>query len=165
MTSTGERWRHRDALAGGLCFLPVGLLLGLLIVLLAPDAPSYRSLPLWSAVSAFFSGSVLWALIVVRRSAYTRRAGRTAGLAIVVAVHLLGSSLMFLRQSVCHWVSGGCLDAMGDPPPDLGSGLGISIGYGLLSLVFVLGWVTLPVGMLLGQWLAARQSRQRTAAQ
>lgn len=92
MNTPQAHLQPRKILIGGLCFLPLGWVAGLLVLLLAEGASSYRLLPLWCTLSAFLTGCVLWWLVVVRRSMYTREAGRMAGLLTTIAIHGSGSA-------------------------------------------------------------------------
>ncbi len=144
---------------GALCAL-VGVAVGQWAASLAVGA-DWALLPIFSGAASFLSGWFCWQRLVARRALPPwRRAALAGGLAALLG-HYLTFSLYFLWANIEYWI---CNLRSGQPPADLIDGLW---GAGVLafwSLLFY-GWLTLPVGGLLGAglltWLRRKHSSSR----
>lgn len=94
--------------------------------------------------AAFLSGAFFWWPLVIRPERPTWLRGMTAGALTGLAVHPLAWYLAILAFYLA-----GVRSSLGEETLDPLTGLWASLVYSLLSLVG-LGWLTVPVGALVG---------------
>ena len=140
---------------GVLCAL-VGGLAGLWVAQMA-IGDGYTVFVIAAPVAAFLSGTLSWWLFVVRprRCNWIRGAG--AGATAAVLGHLLCWYILLVGAYVWHSLSGEAV-AGGDVvinPLEAITAAGI---YGAFSLLLI-GWVTVPVGAILGILLSFMKKR------
>jgi hypothetical protein len=156
MTALSPSARH--ALRFGLLCALVGLAVGGYAVHSA-IGDGWQRLPMCAALAAFLTGFGLWYRLVERCGATGRRPGLRAGLVTGGAAGALAHYpcwyLMILSANLDYlWF--GTTSSLGEPPMNPVQGLAGAAVFGAWS-VFLLGWVTIPVGALLG-WLMIRRS-------
>ncbi|MCB0156389.1 MAG: hypothetical protein KDF65_16450 [Anaerolineae bacterium] len=139
------------SLLAGLC----GLIGGSWVWWLASGA-GYELFPAAAALAAWGTTAFFWWLIVVRRNNYTLKAGLLAGGLSGLVSHWLCWYLLIVGANGCYWLTGGCASSLGEPPIDPLNGVWGALAFSLLSLLFV-GWVTVPLGMLVGAAWVWRQ--------
>lgn len=144
----------------GLLSAGAGVLIGLLVSSVA-IGEGYELFPVYAGAAAFITASGLWWALLARQDTYTITRGATVGAVAGTISHYLCWYLFFLGANICYWLFGGCRSSLGEPPVDpvnalWGAGL-FSVG----SLLFF-GWLTVPAGMVIGGFLAARQRGRRS---
>jgi len=141
---------------GAFC-APVGVLVGALFT--AGAGAGWGWLPLFAGVSAFASGFFFWWLIVARRPPARVGSGIAAGIAAALVAHYGTFYLFIVRQNILYWVYG-TASSLGEPPIDLWTGLAGAAPFALFSYLFI-GWLTLPIGALIGGVYALRLGRSQ----
>ena len=116
----------------------------------------YEFLPIAAGVGAFGTTAFFWWLIVARRNNYSARAGAIAGGLSGLVSHYVCWYLYLIGANTCYWLTGGCVSSLGEAPLDLLNGLWGMLIFSLVSLVF-LGWLTVPLGIVVGAWWARRR--------
>jgi hypothetical protein len=151
-----SRWissaRNKTWLVGFLSGL-VGLLIGLYVSFVA-TGQDYELLPLFAFLAAFVTSSTLWWWIAARSETRRLARGAIAGALSGIIAHYVCWYLLILANNWCYWLTGGCLDSLGQPPIDL---LNAIWGAAVLSLpsLFFFGWLTVSLGALIGGTVAA----------
>ena len=139
---------------GALC-CPLGILIGVFIALLA-TGDGYRLFPVYGGTAAFITAAFFWWLIVLRRDAFRRIPGGIAGALSGIVAHYICWYIQIISANICYWIFGGCRSSLGEPPVDLLDGFWGALGLSFFSLLFW-GWITAPLGALIGALLAPRQ--------
>jgi len=135
--------RKKTWLVGFLSGL-IGLLIGLYVSSEA-TGEGYELLPLFAFLAAFVTSSVLWWWIAARSETHRLARGGIAGALSGMIAHYVCWYLLILAQNLCYWLTGGCLDSLGQPPIDLLSAIWGAVVLSLPSLLFF-GWLTVPLG-------------------
>ena len=133
----------------------VGLLFGAFFSLQA-SGRGWAGLAVAAPLAAFLTGAVLWRLVAARATERRALRGALAGGLAGIAAHFLTWYLWYAGMSLCHLLTGGCTDSLGQPPAGPLVAIAGAAGLTGFSLV-VCGWVTAPVGALLG-WIYARRA-------
>ena len=144
----------KASVMGALC-CPLGILIGVFVAFLA-EGDGYRLFPVYGGGAAFITAAFFWWLIVLRRDAYRRIPGAVAGALSSIVAHYICWYFQVISANVCFWIFGGCRSSFGEPPVDLLGGLLGALGLTFFSLLFW-GWITAPLGALIGFLLAPRQ--------
>ena len=139
----------------GLFCCPVGILCGLYVSSSA-TGEGYHLFPVYAGIAAFITASFFWWLIVVRRNTYNMGAGAAVGALSGVVAHYMCWYVQIISANICYWILGGCRSSLGEPPIDLLNGLWGALALSFWSLLFF-GWVTSPIGALIGVFLVRRQ--------
>ncbi len=141
----------------GMCCMPVGLAMGI-YVMRGSLGSDYGAFVFAAPVAAFLSGTLCWWAVVARRADARRWRAVMAGALAAGLGHWLCWYLLFVHAYVWNAITGAPPAVSGPIVNPLmavaGSGL-----YALLSLYFF-GWITVPVGALIGWGLAQLNSRQ-----
>ena len=130
-----------------------GLLIGLWVAGQAV-AGDYAVFPLYATLAAVLAGGGLWWLLVARKGRYGLVRGIAVGALAGIVAHPLCWYLAILGQNACYWLWDGCRSSLNEPPVDPLNGLWAAVLLALGSLLFF-GWLTLPLGALLGGLWAA----------
>jgi len=130
-----------------------GLLIGLWVARQA-IATDYAAFPLYATLAALLAGGGLWWLLLARENRYRPLRGVLVGGLAGIVAHPLCWYLAILGQNACYWLWGGCRSSLGEPPVDPLNGLLAAGALALGSLLFF-GWLTVPLGALLGGLWAA----------
>lgn len=125
----------------------VGAIVGF-TVLAAATGDGYGWFVAGAPVGAFLAGFTLWWLLVARGALVGALAGAVG--------HYCTWYVLFLSAAVCHAVTGGCTGSLGEPPVGPFAAIGAAAIYSVFSLLFF-GWLTIPVGAVLGGLLARTQ--------
>jgi hypothetical protein len=147
----------KQSLTMGLLCLPFGVVGGLLFGL-RPGRdidPSGVAFAAAAPVASLVSGTLIWLLMVIRRRRVKVWRGVLAGAVAVIFAHWLTLEMTFLACNA--WIVVGD----GDPRRMMGVGeltIGM-IGSAVLTL-FVVGWITIPIGCTLGGVLIVLQRRE-----
>ena len=138
-----HRSKFKEALLVGGCFALGALPASALNIFLVDAQGSMRWLILTSVVAAFIAGTILWRKVfdLSRRPTFWR--GAVVGALVVIVAHPLAWYLMFL---LLYFAGDSSFPARTLHP--LGA-LGASLTASAASLL-VLGWITIPVGGLIG---------------
>lgn len=148
---------RRSLVFGALC-AAVGLLFGILVSVTAEGA-GYQWFFVPAVLAAFCSGAVLWRVLPEvfsrRRLVWGAFAGALAG----VVSHYVTWYLGFLGFNLCFWLTGGCTSSLGEPPASLLQAFAGAAGLSFFSLL-ILGWLTAPIGAVLG-WAFGRWTNRR----
>ncbi|MCK6559752.1 hypothetical protein HUU39_13850 [candidate division KSB1 bacterium] len=155
-----ERMLQRSGLLmGALCAL-VGAAVGQWAASLASSA-DWALLPIFSGAASFLSGWFCWQRLLARRVLPPGRRAALAGVLAALLGHYLTFYCYFLWANIEYWI---CNLRSGQPPADILNGLWGAGVLALWSLLFY-GWLTLPVGGLLGAglltWLRRKQPFMR----
>ena len=139
-----HRSKFKEALLVGGCFALGALPASALTLWLAAVKSPLQWLILTSVIAAFITGTLLWRTVFGhgRKPTFWRGAG--VGALVVIAAHPLAWYLLFLLL----YFSGIPSSIPERTVHPLG-GLVASISAGAISLL-VLGWITIPVGGLIG---------------
>ena len=70
--------------------------------------------------------------------------------------HYLTFLFAGIGMSVCHLVSNGCVDSMGNPPAGFVDMLLGAFGFTFFSLL-MFGWISIPLAILAGFWVRTRE--------
>jgi hypothetical protein len=146
-------------LMGTLCGV-AGLLIGLWVSLTA-TGEGYELFAVYAFMAAFIVASSLWWLILARRRTYSLGRGAVAGALAGLLSHYVCWYLLILGSNVCYWVWGGCRSSLGEPPIDPLNALWAAAVFSAGSLLFF-GWLTVPIGALIGSLVAVRQRTTST---
>ena len=152
--------RSESAEMGLACSI-VGMAAGASIAFIAPGL-GYRWFMVAAPLAAFLSGCLLWLLLVVRPAAFTWQRGACAGAFASVLAHYLCWYLMLAGTYLAELAVRPALSA-GQGAPNLIQAVAAAGVFAAWSLALT-GWLTLPVGALLGAALASHQRRRRRAA-
>lgn len=141
---------------GLLCSL-VGIGVGLHIAYTA-TASDYKFFFVYSGLAAFLTSSILWYYLVAKPEVFTTKRGIMIGVISGAFSHYVCWYINFIVMNLCNKATRGCVDSLGAPPADLWNALW---GAGVLSLYSLLfyGWVTLPLGGLIGGILVQFQKK------
>lgn len=142
-----------SALGMALACGAAGLVVGLWVARQAV-ASDYALFPLYATLAAALAGGGLWWLLVARRSRYRLPRGAVVGGLAGIVAHPLCWYLAVLGQNACYWLWGGCRSSLNEPPVDPLNGLWAAVLLALGSLFFF-GWLTVPLGALVGGLWAA----------
>ena len=135
--------KFKEALLVGGCFALGALPASALVIFLTAAQGSLRWLILTSVVAAFIAGTILWRKVFDRGRRPTFWRGAGVGALVVIVAHPLAWYLMFL---LLYFAGDSSFPARTLHP--LGA-LGASLTASAASLL-VLGWITIPVGGLIG---------------
>lgn len=152
--SPQSRGLRQSLVAGLIASIAGGLVGG--FVALGATGQGFAAFAMAGPVAGLLAGTAIWHWLVTRRGRYGLLRGALAGILIVIAGHCLTWYLAMLGSGICHALTGGCVDSLGQGPVDPLNALWAAIAMGLLSLI-VTGWATLPVGILTGCLLARAQ--------
>ena len=152
-----NKWK-KSIVMGTLC-APIGVVIGLFIGLDAIGS-GYEFFAVYAGAAAFLTPTLLWRLIVARTEAYTILRGALTGAISGVLSHFVTWYLFILSSNVCYWAFGGCKDSLGEGPMNPLEGLAGAAGLSFFSLLFF-GWITVPIGAILGGLLARSQRVKR----
>ena len=152
VSSLSKSALKKTLIVGGLSGL-IGLLIGLYVSFVA-TGEGYEYFPIIAFLAAFGTSSALFWWIAARSR--TRRVARGAftGALAGALSHYVCWYLLILVNNLCYWLTGGCLDSLGQPPVDLLNALWGAAVLSIPSLVFF-GWLTIPLGALIGGLVAA----------
>ena len=114
------------------------------------------------SVAAFLSGTFSWWLLVVRPNRLRFLPAVTAGALAAVFGHFLCWYLLLVGAFFWHLATGQG-HSLGSAPVNPLQAVPAAGIYGAFSL-FLLGWITIPTGALLGGVLAAVQRRNNDAS-
>lgn len=112
------------------------------------DDRHFLLLPVFSSFSAAGWGFLLWQFIIRRRNRRTYPRAILAGVLTVYASHAATLYLLYAQANVLH-VTVGYSSSLGEPPADLLSALYYSAVLGFYSMLFIVGWVSVPMGVVL----------------
>ena len=146
-------------LMGAVC-APAGIAVGWNIAVTATGS-GYDSFWAYAAVAAFITASLLWWLVVERRTRFTKLRGALAGALAGLLAHWVCWYLVIGGAWLCNVTTGGCTGSLGDAPMNPLQAIPGAAVLSLWSLVFF-GIVTVPFGALAG--LALAVVRRRRAA-
>jgi hypothetical protein len=138
-----NRSKFKEALLVGGCFALGALPASAATIFLAEARGSMRWLILTSMIAAFIAGTILWRKVFDHGRRPTFWRGAWVGALAVIVAHPLAWYLMFL---LLYFAGDSSFPARTVHP--LGA-LGSSITASAASLL-VLGWITIPVGGLIG---------------
>ena len=113
----------------------------------------YDFLPLYAAVAAISSGIFFEHFQLRKRKTYTFKRGAVAGGLTGFVSHYLCWYLIILVHNICYAGWRGCTDSLGSPPIDPLQGLAGAAVLSAASLL-LLGWATIPLGVIIGGLLA-----------
>ncbi len=145
---------------GFLC-APVGAFVGLWVALTA-TGHGYGVFVGGASIAAFLSGTFSWWLLVVRPNRLRFLPAVTAGALAAVFGHFLCWYLLLVGAFFWHLATGQG-HSLGSAPVNPLQAVPAAGIYGAFSL-FLLGWITIPTGALLGGVLAAVQRRNNDAS-
>jgi hypothetical protein len=142
-------------LKAALIFTPVGLLCGALIAALGEGWPEF---PLYTGIATFLTTFVVWWLSVARpRQAGVAR-GAVAGLISGLVAHPVTWYILICFNWALIALSIRDGPSAGQEPMTPLSGLLGALVYSLASIV-VMGWITIPVGAVVGALVGGWQAR------
>lgn len=132
---------------GAVC-CPVGVLVG---YILFRDAigDGWDTFPCYSGTAAFLAPATVWWLLVEKKQLYSVLRGSVAGALGALTAHYLCWYLEIIYYNINYWLLGGPGSSLGEPPIDPLNGLWGALVFSLYSYLFV-GWITIPVGSLIG---------------
>lgn len=107
-----------------------------------------------STFAAFFWGTVLWALLAFNPRRVTTLFGAIVGLLVGLLSHPLAWYLAIL-----YYYFTGATDSLGGKTLRPGEGFIASFTFSMISLLLV-GWITGPVGAMVGALMGYLQSRK-----
>ena len=135
---------------GLLCSL-VGFGIGFFISTDMNDSWDYFYI--YSTLASFMTAAFIWWFLVERYEKYTILRGSMAGLLSGLIAHYICWILFLFTMRISYLLFGEPLSSLGEPPMDL-----YFIPIGALSFsffsIFIFGWITLPIGGLIGMILA-----------
>lgn len=148
---------RRSLIMGLGCGL-VGLAVGAWVACTA-IGEGYASMLLAAPLGAFLAGFLFWFALVARNPAPGRLRPVAAGVLAGIVGHWICLYLLILLQNLRYlWL--GETDSLGGPPMDPLNGLWGAAVLSFWSLV-MFGWLTAPVGGLLGFLLSRVQFRRK----
>jgi|GEM_PF-2741765 len=100
-------------------------------------------------ITASILGGSFWFYFLEKKKKFSYRRAVLGGAGVVTSAHFLSFYYYIIYMNLCHYFTGGCLDSMGNPPENLLWGLWIALQFTFFSLLFFIGWVTVPSGVLL----------------
>ncbi|WP_078129822.1 hypothetical protein [Leptospira alexanderi] len=124
----------------------IGLVVGLVIAFTAVG--DYKTFPIYSTLAAFSTSYVVWNLFVERKENYNVIRGIILGILIVVLSHHLTFYFVIISENIKYWI----LDfkSLTNKTP-MNPFIGFfAVSLGTLISLFVCGWITVPIGALLG---------------
>jgi hypothetical protein len=145
----------------GLACLPVGVLAGAWVATTAIGR-GYGAFALVAPIAAFLSGSLTWWLMIARSRYYSRLRGASAGAIAAILGHYICWYLFMVSAFFSQSTSRSPLSP-GQAMPNPMEAIVWAGAPALWSLV-LLGWITLPVGAVLGTLLASRQGASRAVS-
>lgn len=152
---------QRSLVFGTWCAV-VGLLAGIAVSFNA-DGDGWEWFWVASTSAAFVCGAAAWRLLAERPSRERPIWGALAGGLAGLAAHYLTWYFQYVANNVCFWLTGGCTGSLGEPPADLLQAFVGSAGFTFFSLI-VCGWLTVPIGVVLGLLFARRTRAARAGA-
>lgn len=162
--SPRERLALRRSLGMGLLCALAGLGFGIWVGGPPHAGKGWSAFIVTAPLAAFSTGTVFWLLLVARQQAPSRTRGILAGVLTGVVGHYLCWYLMILYQDL-RFLLFNETSSLGEPPlSPLGGILGAA-AFTFWSMIIV-GWLTAPLGGLLGlvthhaQFRKSRKSRK-----
>lgn len=83
------------------------------------------------------------------------------GLLTGTIAHYITFILLNIGLNICYWLTGGCTDSLGGPPPSIWFMLGGAFPLSCFSLLFC-GWITVPCSILIGLILQRTKNNKTT---
>lgn len=151
----------RSIVMGMLC-CPVGLLVGYFIMRGA-IGDGWQTFRYYSGAAAFVAPASLWWLLVEKNQAYGIVRGLLAGAVSALFSHYIAWYLQIIVSNISYWLlipTG--RDSLGEAPIDPLNGLWGALVLSLWSW-FLVGWVTIPIGAIIGG-LYSWRSRKRASS-
>jgi len=126
----------------------MGLFIGVTVALKA-SGEGYWMFTYLAPLAAFIVATVSWLLLVGNRVSGTK--ARVVGVGAITGTvsHYLTFVFMGIAMNICHWVTGGCVGAMGEAPANVWEMMSASFAFSFFSLLFF-GWITVPGSILIG---------------
>lgn len=154
--SEGQAAR-RSSLEMGVVCAAVGAILGLYVRSRAVGG--YDWFPVFSSLAGGTTGGLLWWSLLARRARYLNENGALIGALCGFVSHYVCWYMLITAYWTCSLVSGGCLSSLGETPMNPFQALLGAFGFSLWSWI-LFGWITVPVGAVLGALLAVRWKRR-----
>jgi hypothetical protein len=117
-------------------------------------AGDWAGFPIFAALAGALTAGFFWWFLLARRGRYHVRRGILAGMLAGFSGHWICWYLLIMTRNVCYWTTGGCLSTLGERPVDPLYGLWGAVVLSAASLL-LFGWLTIPLGALLGGLAAA----------
>lgn len=131
----------------GLACLPVGVGFGLFFSLNA-IGKGWEWLPLFSSLSAFIAGSLMWKLLMNNRPLTYKRCALT-GFSSALLGNFLTFYIMIMTAYLCYLFFGNCRGSLGDVPMNPIQAVVGALAYSTVGL-FIGTWTSLLIGALWG---------------
>lgn len=87
-------------------------------------------------------GGILWYKRIEKKKKYSYKTASIIGFLSVVIGHFGAYYSLLIYQNICYYLTGRCLNALGELPNGLLEGLWISLQFMFFSLIFVVGWIS-----------------------
>lgn len=118
------------------------------IAVFGSNEPDKLLLLVFGTIGSGISGFSWWHLLMERRGIPSVRRAILPGALTVVTSHFCAFYFMIVYYYLCNALTGGCLNSLKERPADPLTGLLVALGFTGLSLIFFVGWITLPAGIL-----------------
>jgi hypothetical protein len=136
----------------------IGLIIGTHTAITA-IGDGYYVFGIAAPIAAFFTGGLLWRLIVKDKLVTIRIV--ITGLLTGTISHYVTFMLLSIQSNICYWTSGGCTDSLGGPPASIMSMLTGAFGFSFFSLLFY-GWITAPSSVIIGLILKWTENKKKS---
>lgn len=141
---------------GCLCGI-IGFIIGIFFYFIADKGVYFDNFWIYSTISSSVCGSIIWYFFVIKKNKYER--GVMSGLIISISSQYILWYMKMVERIFCFYFTGNCTNSFGESPPNIFSSLYISAMLLLISLLSF-GWVTLPLGGVLGGIMAKRHKER-----
>jgi len=148
----------KDWIKYGLANATIGFIIGLFLTFFA-SGNSYYVLSITAPLASFIVGGLFWQLMVrnIRDTSQIVIVGLLTG----TIAHYITFILLNIGLNICYWLTGGCTDPLGGPPPSIWFMLGGAFPLSCFSLLFC-GWITVPCSILIGLILQRTKNNKKT---
>jgi hypothetical protein len=137
----------KRTLSFGILCAPVGIGVGVYIRM--SSIGDYSEFPYYSGAAAFIAPAIIWHLMIERKKKIGIGRGASAGVLGAALAHFVCWYLSILTAEIQYWIIGRQVGSLPGPPMNPFEGLVGAFTLSLFSFLFV-GWLTLPLGGLLG---------------
>jgi hypothetical protein len=124
----------------------LGLVIGIFVAIYA-IGNGYGMFALAAPIAAFFVSALSWRYIVDKKPLNARII--IAGIISGTFSHYFTFIVVSIFMNLCYWITGGCLDSLGEKPASIFFMFAGSFGFSFFSLLFY-GWITVPVSIFIG---------------
>ena len=140
--------KYGDSLYYSLLSVAIAFVFSLaFIAIMGANEPDKILLLIFGTIASGVSGFAWWYFFMERRGGGSVRGAVLTGLVTVATAHFFAFYSLILYYNICHALTGGCLNSLKEPPENPLTGLIVSLGFAGLSLIFFVGWFTLPAGV------------------